>query len=83
MLAPLFGDARSGFVGKAPSRASALLQCRSWPGLRGCTHTADNKRLTHPRSPSEYSKPSAMTIVRMTDLDLSGQRVLIRQGEPV
>lgn len=24
-----------------------------------------------------------MTIVRMTDLDLSGQRVRIRQGEPV
>jgi hypothetical protein len=29
------------------------------------------------------ASPVPMTIVRMTDLDLSGKRVLIRQGEPV
>ena len=76
---PVSGTRDPADVGKA-CRARA----RSYTaGLRGCRHTADNERLTHPCSSSEYSEHTAMTIVRMTDLDLSGQRVLIRQGEPV
>jgi hypothetical protein len=31
---------------------------------------------------NDFQRVEPMSIVRMTDLDLSGKRVLIRQGEP-
>jgi hypothetical protein len=34
------------------------------------------------RAFSAYRIPPPMPILRMTDLDLAGKRVLIRQGEP-
>ncbi|MCD9008129.1 hypothetical protein LDO31_18190 [Luteimonas sp. XNQY3] len=80
---PLVGRARGRSRQRPIAAKAAPTDVDATAGLPACVHTADNGRLTHTRSPSEYSEPSAMTIVRMTDLDLSGKRVLIRQGEPV
>ena len=52
----------------APSRGDATAP-RFEPGHRG----RDNTR--------PFPRAAAMTILRMTDLDLAGKRVLIRQGE--
>ena len=78
---PLFEVARLDVVAERLFRASARLHDSSgfaWLQAHRGQCAADALR-----SPFNDSEPTAMTIVRMTDLDLSGKRVLIRQGEPV